>query len=386
MVIVLDGVGIGEAPDAALYGDSGSNSLANTARRLGGLHLPNLAALGLGSIEPIAGVPPPKAPSAAFGKLCPRSPGKDSITGHWELMGVHLARPLPTYPRGFPAAVIEAFTRATGHAVIGNRPASGTEIISELGAQHLECGALIVYTSADSVFQVAAHEDRVPPDELHAICRVARGLLTGEHGVGRVIARPFTGTPGAFVRTAARRDFPLLPPSDTLLDILKESGRAVISVGKIDDLFGGRGMTQIHHVTTNAESIEGLLKFMNRHFEGLLFVNLVEFDTVFGHRNDPEGYARALAAFDACLPAVHHRMRPGDLAMIVADHGVDPTTPSTDHSREYVPLLAFGPPSAAGLDLGARGTLSDVAATVAEMFALRPPKHGTSFLGDIAGT
>lgn len=380
IVIVLDGVGIGEAPDAPQYGDSGSHSLANTARVVGGLELPSLERLGLGSICPISGVRPAAAPLAAYGKLKPASPGKDSITGHWELMGIHLERAFPTYPHGFPEHLFEELSRRCGRGFIGNTPASGTEILSRLGPEHLRTGKLIVYTSADSVFQVAAHEDVVPREELYAICRTARELLTGEHAVGRVIARPFRGVEGTFERTAGRRDFPRMPSSPTLLDLLQSAGHTVITVGKIDDMFGGRGITESHHVSTNQESITGLLRYLEQDFTGLLFVNLIEFDMIYGHRNDPVGYARALVEFDACLADVHERMRPGDLAMIVADHGVDPTTPSTDHSREYVPLLAFQKPSSPGRDLGTRETFSDVAATVAEMFNLPPMKHGRSFL------
>jgi phosphopentomutase len=383
IVIVLDGVGIGEAPDAAVYGDAGSHSLANTARAVGGLKVPPLTDLGLGCIAEIAGAPPVPCPAAGYGKLCPRSPGKDSITGHWELMGVHLDHPLPTYPNGFPPELIQEFVRRTGRRVLGNRSASGTAILAELGNEHWRTGDLIVYTSADSVFQIAAHEDRVPVAEQYRICQVARDLLRGEHGVGRVIARPFAGSPGAFVRTAGRRDFSLPPPSETLLDHLTATGKTVVTVGKIDDMFSSRGITRTRHATTNSASIQAMLASLDETFEGLLLVNLVEFDMIHGHRNDPAGYARALAEFDACLPELQTRMQPWDLAMIVADHGVDPTTPGTDHSREYVPLLVFGPALQSGCDLGTRETFSDVAATIAEMLGTCPPRWGKSFLNQL---
>ncbi len=386
IVVVLDGVGIGEAPDAAAYGDVGSNSLVNTARAVGGLRVPHLADLGLGRITEIPGVLAVNPSSGSFGRLCPRSAGKDSITGHWELMGVHLARPFPTYPQGFPADLIQEFTRRAGRPVLGNMPASGTGIIERLGPEHLRTGALIVYTSADSVFQVAAHEEVVPPEELYRLCQIARDLLQGEHAVGRVIARPFTGKPGSFQRTPRRRDFPRLPPQATLLDRLRDAGRDVITVGKIDDMFGGRGITRTRHVATNRESSEAMLKLLTEDFAGLLFVNLIEFDMIHGHRNDPVGYARALSEFDACLPEMRRRMRPGDLAMIVADHGVDPTTPGTDHTREYAPLLVFGASREMGRDLGTRDTFSDVGATIAHMFRIRSGLAGHSFLDEVGLT
>lgn len=386
IVIVLDGVGIGEAPDAAGYGDVGSHSLANTARAVGGLDVPNLAELGLGCISDIMGVPAVLHPAGGFGKLCPASPGKDSIAGHWELMGVLLDRPFPTYPHGFPAEVIETFAARIGRPVLGNRPASGTQIIAELGAEHLRTGAMIVYTSADSVFQVAAHESVVPNEELYRICQIARDLLHGEHGVGRVIARPFAGEPGAFVRTACRRDFPLLPKTETLLDRLTGAGMTVVTVGKIDEMFGQRGITRSHHVVSNGASIQGMLECLEEDFRGLLFVNLIEFDMVYGHRNDPVGYARALAEFDSWIPDLLNRLQPSDLTMIVADHGVDPTTPGSDHSREYVPLLVFGPRLETGANLGTRETLSDVAATITEMFGIDGLGAGRSFLPDLALT
>lgn len=380
IVIVLDGVGIGEAPDAALYGDQGSHSLANTARAVGGLRLPALERLGLGRISPIEGVAAVQDPEGCYGKLRPRSPGKDSITGHWELMGVRLKKAFPTYPNGFPEDLIAQISEKAGREIIGNCPASGTEIIERLGPEHLRTGALIGYTSADSVFQVAAHESVVSRSELYRICEEARKLLTGENCVARVIARPFEGEPGSFRRTEGRRDFPLLPEEDTLLDRMSRGGWEVVTVGKIDEMFGGRGITRKRHVVANRDSIQGLLENVAERFRGLLFVNLVETDMVYGHRNDPAGYAGALREFDAGVPELRSRLRPGDLAFIVSDHGVDPTTPGTDHSREYAPLLVFGPAIRRGRDLGERAAFSDVAATIAQMFGVEGPRYGESFL------
>ncbi len=383
-VIVLDGVGAGEAPDAAEYGDKGSNSLGNTARAVGGLKLPNLEQIGFGSITPMQGVERVAHPSGAFGRLTPISNGKDSITGHWELMGVLLARPLPVYPNGFPPEVLAEFKQRTGLDVLGNKPASGTEILKELGVEHLRTGKPIVYTSADSVFQIAAHEEVIPLERQYEICRISRAMLTGEHAVGRVIARPFLGTdPSNFKRTTNRRDFPLDPTGVTILDKLKASGRQVCATGKIDDLFAGRGITRTKHSEENATATADMLAFLKEDFSGLVFANLVEFDMIYGHRNDPQGYAGALSAFDRRVPELQALLRPGDVVMVVADHGVDPTTPGTDHSREYSPLLVFGPRVKAGVALGERGSYSDVAATLAEIFQLEPPVKGESFLREI---
>jgi phosphopentomutase len=384
IVIVLDGVGAGEAPDAAEYGDVGTNSLGNTARVVGGLRLPVLQTLGLGNITPILGVEPARPAGGAYGKMAPVSAGKDSINGHWELMGVALRDPLPTYPRGFPPEVIAEFTRRTGYEVLGNKPASGTEILVELGEEHLRTGKPIVYTSADSVFQIAASEQVIALDRLYEICRIAREMLTGPHAVGRVIARPFVGESAAtFKRTLNRRDFPLQPPEDTMLDILLAAGKTVVGTGKIDDLFGGRGLSGSKHSEDNTSAMRGLFEYLEADFEGLIFTNLVEFDMVYGHRNDARGYADALEAFDSALGLLLERMRPTDLGMIVADHGVDPTTPGTDHSRELIPLLVFGPPARAGVDLGTRACFGDVAATLSEIFATRAPSVGDSFLNEI---
>lgn len=384
VVIVLDGVGAGEAPDALDYGDVGSNSLSNVARAVNGLRMPNLEKLGWGYVTPMQGVRKVENPGGAFGRLIPTSVGKDSITGHWELMGVFLTQALPTYPNGFPQDVLDAFKQLTGYDVLGNKPASGTEILKELGEEHIRTGQPIVYTSADSVFQIAAHEEVIPLERLYEICRIARQMLTGEHAVGRVIARPFVGSNAEnFKRTTNRRDFPLDPISDTMMDKLIASGRSVYATGKIDDLFAGRGITVTSHSEDNQSSTNAMLEFLDKDFEGLLFTNLVEFDMVYGHRNDARGYANALEAFDSHIPEVMSKLKPGDVVMVVADHGVDPTTPGTDHTRECSPLLVFGPNVRANVDLGSRKAYSDVAATLAEMFHLEPPSRGESFLREV---
>jgi phosphopentomutase len=381
IVIVLDGVGAGAAPDAAAYGDVGSNSLANTARVVGGLHLPNMERMGFGYITDMPGVPPVEHPTGAFGRMQPRSAGKDTVSGHWELMGIYLPTPFPTYPHGFPPDVIEEFKRRTGLDVLGNKPASGTEIIQELGLEHMRTGKPIVYTSADSVFQIAAHEDVIPVPELYRLCEISREFLVGPHAVGRVIARPFVGdAPGHFERTERRRDYPLLPHAPTMLDKLVAAGREVYSVGKIDDIFGHRGITVSNHTTNNHESTQAIIDILPKQFEGLLFANLIEFDMIYGHRNDPRGYADALEAFDAAVPEIQRGMRADDICLVVADHGVDPTTPSTDHSREYIPLLIFGNRVREGVNLGIRSSFADVAATLAQIFDVAPPELGESFL------
>lgn len=381
ILIVLDGVGCGELPDADMYGDVGSNSLGNTAAALGGLTLPNLRRMGLGNIISIEGVAPVAEPSASFGKMAERSPGKDSATGHWEMMGVVLSEPFPLFPNGFDEEFIERFEEAVGRKTIGNMPASGTEIIERLGARQIETGELIVYTSADSVFQIAAHTGVIPLDELYRICGVARDMLTGPLRVNRVIARPYAGEPGSFARTADRKDYTVEPPEPTLLDGILEAGMQVKGVGKIDDLFGGRGFTECRHVASNAEGIEAIAEKMGRPFDGLLFANLVDFDTKYGHRNDVAGYAAALAEFDAAIARFLEMLRPGEPLFITADHGTDPTTPGTDHSREHVPLLVVG--AGRGVDLGLRETFADVGATLAEFFGMQQPAVGRSFLDEV---
>jgi phosphopentomutase len=379
--IVLDSVGIGEMPDAAAYGDSGSDTLGNIARRRR-LNLPNLRALGLGNIKPLNGIDPAACPLGAYGRCALASPGKDTTTGHWEMAGIHLERPFPLFPNGFPRDIMDEFERRIGRSTLGNRAASGTEIIQELGEEHIRTGSPIVYTSADSVFQVAAHEDVIPVWELYKICETAREILRGPYEVGRVIARPFIGSPGAFTRTPNRHDYAVAPPRGMLLDQLEEKGVPVHSVGKIVDIFLGRGITDSDKTKNNADGMQKTLEAMAGQTEGLIFTNLVDFDTLYGHRNDVEGYARALEEVDAWIPHLKAALAEGDLVIITADHGCDPTTPSTDHSREYVPLLVFGPQVRPGVDLGVRATLADVGQTVAAVFGGSISK-GASFLAKI---
>jgi phosphopentomutase len=380
-IIVLDGVGIGEAPDADRYGDVGSNTLGNVARAVGGLAMPRFEAAGLGRCAEIAGLAPVAAPRAAHGVCVPASPGKDSITGHWEICGVILPAPFPTYPGGFPAPIVAEFSSRTGRGVLGNKAASGTAILDEFGLEHQRTGSWIVYTSADSVFQVAAHDKTVPLEELYAACATARQFLTGEHGVSRVIARPFTGTAGAWKRTVNRRDFSLPPPGPTLLDRLAERQVPRVGVGKVDDLFGGRGIISVH-TGTNGEAyalIEGAMQAMRR---GLLLANVIEFDQTWGHRNDVRGFHRGLLELDETFPRLLAGVQEEDLIIFTADHGNDPTTPSTDHSREVVPLLVIGPKVRA-VDLGRRGTFADIGQTVAEFLGVPALGAGTSFLSEV---
>jgi phosphopentomutase len=376
--IVLDSVGIGAMPDADAYGDAGSDTLGNLAR-LRPMRLPNLCRLGLGNIKPLTGLPPDPSPAAAFGRCTLASPGKDTTTGHWEMVGIHLDKPFPLFPHGFPPEIMNEFEKRIGRSAIGNCAASGTEIIKRLGAEHMRTGSPIVYTSADSVFQVAAHEEVIPVVELYRICDIAREILRGPYEVGRVIARPFIGVPGAFERTANRHDLAVPPPAGMLLDQLSQAGRPVYSVGKIFDVFLGRGIGAHVKTKNNADGMDKTFEAMNSEAEGLIYINLVDFDQQYGHRNDVEGYAGALEQFDAWLPGFEDRMRGQDLAIITADHGCDPTTPSTDHSREYVPVLVFGPKAKPGVPLGLRSTLSDLGQTVAENFGCHLEK-GTSFL------
>lgn len=384
IVIVLDGVGVGEAPDAADYGDVGSNSLGNVARAIGGLKTPKMYELGLGNITSIEGVAENPNAKGAFGRFQPMSAGKDTIIGHWEMMGIHLPVAFPTYPNGFPKDVLDAFEQATRKDVLGNKPASGTEIIKELGLEHMQTGKPIVYTSADSVFQIAAHEDVISLEELYDMCEKARTILQGEHSVGRVIARPFIGdNPENFKRTHHRKDYPRTPDYSTMMQKLVESGKDVYSVGKIDDIFAHQGITKSNHVLSNIDSIKAMLEFLSKDFEGLLFVNLIEFDMIYGHRNDPRGYADALEEFDRYIPEIEKLLKPTDLVIITGDHGVDPTTPGTDHSREYVPLLAFGPQIKQNVNLNTRESLADISGTLAEIFSLEPQPIGKSFLKDI---
>jgi phosphopentomutase len=382
---VLDGVGIGELPDAGRYGDRGSNTLANTAEAVGGLHLPILGSLGLGNIAPIRGVEPAARPRAHYGRMAEQSHGKDSTTGHWELAGIVVEREFPTFPNGFPESLMRRFLDATDCAgFLGNKTASGTAIIAELGAEHVRTGYPIVYTSADSVFQIAAHEEVIPLPKLYGMCTVTRTVVcTGDAAVGRVIARPFVGAEGRYSRTTNRKDFSLDPPADTLLDILHANGIETIGVGKVDDLFANRGLTRSRHTRTNAEGIEEVILRSAGLRRGMILANLGDFDTLYGHRNDARGFAGALEAFDQQLPRILNEIRHGDLLLLTADHGNDPVTPSTDHSREYVPLLCAVGGQDGGQNLGTRTTFADVAATVAGFFGVQGTQAGTSFLRDI---
>jgi phosphopentomutase len=383
ILIVLDSVGCGELPDAASYGDVGSDTLGNIARHVP-LAVPNLRRLGLERVASIGRDPNiSSALRGAYGRMAEVSPGKDSVTGHWEMMGVILDHAFPTFPRGFPPEVIEEFERRIGRGTLGNVVASGTEIIDRLGAEHLSSGKPIVYTSADSVFQIAAHEDVIPIDEQYRMCKAAFDIVGRGLGVGRVIARPFVGSPGAFKRTSNRHDYALEPNADTLLDLLSRRGIPVVAVGKVTDLFAGRGITQTLPTVSDAHGVERVLGAMAETPSGLIFCNLVDFDAQYGHRNDVAGYAANLERFDERLASVLERLGDGDLLVISADHGNDPTTPSTDHSREHVPLLMTGPHVRAGADVGTRSTFADLGQTIAGIFGVGPLEHGTSFLGDI---
>ena len=382
IVIVLDSVGIGELPDAPLYEDQGSNTLGHIAAQAA-LEIPTLAAMGLSSLVALPGVPPKAEATAAYGRMAERSAGKDSVTGHWELMGVVLDRPFPTFPSGFPPELIEEFERRIGRESIGNVVASGTAIIDELGPLHMETGFPIVYTSADSVFQIAAHEGIVPVSQLYKWCNAAYDLAVKGMGLGRVIARPFIGLPGSFQRTANRHDYAMPPTGETLLDRLVAAGHQVTAVGKVSDLFAGRGISESHPTKSDAEGVDRVQQLMVTQSRGLIFANLVDFDTLYGHRNDPEGYARNLERFDARLPELLAMLRDDDMLVITADHGNDPTTPSTDHSREHVPLLVFGRRVKRGIDLGTRQTFADLGQTLAENFGVGPLPNGVSFLREI---
>ena len=382
IILVIDACGVGELPDAADYGDTGSATIPNVAKAAGGLNMPNCQKLGLGNIVEIEGVPPAEKPAGSFGKMAQRAAGKDSTSGHWEMAGVVIENPLPTFPDGFPRTLVERFEKAANVKTIGNVAASGTEIIERLGKEHLDSGAIILYTSADSVFQLAAHEDILAIERLYEICAIARVMLTGEFGVGRVIARPFIGEPGNFVRTARRRDFSLVPPSDTILDLLHKSGRKVLSIGKIYDLFVGRGIAEKIKTADNNEVMQNIIEAIENNYEyDLIFANCVDFDEKWGHRNDEKNFARSLEEFDVQLGNLLGKLRDDDLLIITADHGCDPTIKtSTDHSREYVPLLVYGKNARAGVNLGTRETFADIACTLAEVFELEHEFKGTSFL------
>ncbi|HHY64740.1 MAG TPA: phosphopentomutase [Clostridiaceae bacterium] len=386
IIIVLDSLGIGEMPDAANYGDEGSNTLGNITRAMKDkpwYRLENMAGMGLGLIDGIDYIKKVDDPTGAFARMTERSKGKDTTTGHWEIAGLVLDKAFPTYPNGFPREIIDAFEKAIGRKSLGNFPASGTAIIEQLGKEHMETGYPIVYTSADSVFQIAAHEEIIPIDELYDMCEKARAILTGEHAVGRVIARPFVGEPGSFKRTERRKDFSLKPIKKTLLDFAKEQGFEVRAVGKIEDIFAGSGITHAVHINGNMDGVDKTIDWIRDDFSGILFTNLVDFDMLYGHRNNIEGYARAIEDFDQRLPEITGAMKDGDILFITADHGCDPSTESTDHSREYTPLLIYGKPVRKGVNLHTRESFSDIAATVAEHLGVRAEIEGKSFLKDI---
>ncbi|MGE5815841.1 MAG: phosphopentomutase [Acidobacteriota bacterium] len=382
IVIVMDSVGIGELPDAASYGDQGSNTLGNIARSIT-LQIPTLRSLGLPRLLTLRNVEPVADPAGAFGRMAEASAGKDSVTGHWEIAGIVLDKPFPTFPNGFPSGLIQEFEARIGQRIIGNTAASGTAIIDELGPEHMRTGSPIVYTSADSVFQIAAHEEVIPVPDLYRLCEIAYSLVCQGLGMGRVIARPFVGSPGHFTRTTNRKDYALPARGITLLDALKGANWPVVAVGKIEDLFAGRGITRAIHTASDDDGMDVIERMMDETDRGLIFANLVDFDTQFGHRNDPQGYAANLERFDARLGEVLPKLKSSDLLVVTADHGNDPTTPSTDHSREHVPLLLAGAKVKAGVDLGTRPTFADLGQTLADVFGVGPLANGTSFLREI---
>lgn len=378
VLVVMDSVGIGELPDAANYGDAGSNTLGNIIRDMPNLKLENLTKLGLGSIEGLR-IPKCDSPIGAYGRAMEQSPGKDTTTGHWEIAGINLKQAFPTYPDAFPKELIDEFEKAIGTKCIGNEVASGTEIIARLGDEHVSTGYPIVYTSADSVFQIAAHEEIIPLDRLYEMCSIARKMLQGEHAVGRVIARPFLGESGNYKRTSNRKDFSLLPESKTMLDIIKENNMSVMAVGKIEDIFAGVGITDAVHTKGNMDGVDKTLEYMDTDSRGLIFTNLVDFDMMYGHRNDVQGYGKSLWEFDSRIPEIMSRMKDSDVLIITADHGCDPSTPSTDHSREYIPLLVYGKHIKQGASIGTRKSFSDISATILDMLGLPMQTEGASF-------
>lgn len=379
VLFVLDSVGIGALPDSEAYGDYGVNTLGHIAESAEVFNIPNLTALGIGNIEGVEAIPSVEAPLGAFGRAMEASKGKDTTTGHWEIAGLQIDTPFKTYPNGFPDRVIEAFEAKIGRKTLCNRPASGTEIIEALGEEHMRTGHPIVYTSADSVFQIAAHEDVIPLDELYSMCGIARELLMGEDQVARVIARPFVGTPGQFERTPNRRDYSLNPFGKTVLDHAVAAGLEVKAVGKIVDIFNGQGITADVHTKSNMDGVDQTLNYLKDDFRGILFTNLVDFDAKYGHRRNVDGYREAIEAFDARLPELKAQMKPGDVLILLADHGNDPTYTGTDHTREYIPLLIYGDPVRPGVDIGTRKTFADVAATVSDLLGIEATPHGTSF-------
>lgn len=379
ILIVLDSVGIGEMPDANLYNDEGSNTIGNISKQMGGLSLPNLEALGLGNIEGIKGIKGVKNPTGDFGKCAEKSKGKDTVTGHWEMSGIILDKPLNTYPKGFSQEIIKEFEGKIGRKIIGNKVASGTEIIKELGDEHVKTGCPIVYTSADSVFQVAAHEEVIPLEKLYEMCKIARAMLVGEKTVGRVIARPFVGKSGSYTRTSNRRDFALEPFGKTILEYVKEAHLNVMAVGKIEDIFSGKGVTEAVHIKNNMDGVDKTLEYMKNGKNGFIFTNLVDFDMLFGHRNDVKGYANALIEFDKRLPEIISLLGQDDVLIITADHGCDPTTASTDHSREYIPVVVYGEKLKNGVDIGIRSCFCDIGKTVLDVLNIKNDLPGTSF-------
>jgi phosphopentomutase len=385
-LIVMDSVGIGEAPDAKKFGDEGSDTFGHIAEKMDGLHMPNMAKLGLSNIREIKGIPVQDEPLAYYTKMQEASNGKDTMTGHWEIMGLHIETPFKVFPDGFPKELLDEIEKRTGRGILGNKPASGTEILDELGEEHMKTGKLIIYTSADSVLQIAAHEEIVPIDELYKICEIARELTLDEkYMVGRIIARPFVGEPGNFTRTSNRHDYALKPFERTVMNELSDSGLDVIAIGKISDIYDGEGVTQSLRTKSNMDGMDKLVETLDMDFTGLSFLNLVDFDALFGHRRDPIGYGKALEEYDARLPEVFEKLTDDDLLIITADHGNDPVHPGTDHTREYVPLLVYNKKMDGGEELPLRSTFADVGATVADNFNVTPPKHGKSFLAEING-
>jgi phosphopentomutase len=383
-LIVMDSVGIGEAPDAEKFGDKGSHTLGHIGEKMNGLNMPNMGKLGLSNIEEIKGISPAAKPMAFYTKMQEASNGKDTMTGHWEIMGLNIQTPFQVFPDGFPDELISELESRTGRKVIGNKPASGTEILVELGEEHMKTGALIVYTSADSVLQIAAHEEIVPIEELYDICKIARELTLDEkYMVGRVIARPFLGQPGDFKRTSNRHDYALKPFGRTVMNELKDEGLDVLAIGKISDIYDGEGVTESLRTVSNMDGMDKLLLTLDQDFTGLSFLNLVDFDALFGHRRDPEGYGKALEEYDARLPEVFEKLKEDDLLIITADHGNDPVHHGTDHTREYVPLLVYSKGMQEGKELPVRKTFADIGATVAENFNVKMPEHGTSFLQEL---
>lgn len=383
ILIVLDSVGIGELPDAEKYGDKGSNTLGHVVAFNNGLHVPNMEKLGLANIDGVINLTKNPSPIGCYGRLYEASNGKDTVTGHWEMVGIKSEAGFPTYPNGFPTNLIEEFEKQTGRKVIGNKASSGTEILDELGKEHMETGSLIVYTSADSVFQIAAHEDIVPLTELYRCCEIARNMLTGEHSVARVIARPFLGSPLNFTRTPNRKDYALLPPHITTLDNLKAKGLKVMAVGKIEDLFSGQGITDALHTKDNMDGVDKTLEYINTDTTGLIFTNLVDFDMKWGHRNDAKAYGEGLESFDKRLPEIFEAMKDTDVLFITADHGCDPTVPGTDHTREYVPFIAYGKLLKQNVDMGTKLGFYNIGQTICDIFNVEPIINGKSFLKEI---